>query len=463
MNSIQSHIRSRLTHAKESCDKELRKITQGITTYVEQELEKERAADTMEANLAAMEELRVTESEADSEGTGVDGDESDTAMTLHRPVLRQRVSSSLLSHQYTNSMQADLGPVANTAPPSLPGSAQGSPTTRSIALPVSRQHSLSARGRPGAASPRRFSAVQRRSSNLAPKAADISAALSRTLSRTTSASADSVNSSRSTSRSRSPMPSLSVSQSRRSQTPADPRSPSQATESDAASPFVALLQAIITVATDVLDTNVNALLSKSGLCAEFIQKVQHIGKAWDDHPEWPCRGWYVQLLLAVAGLSRVVEWWEAEKGFWKFDDKDDAADSEPIIFVAKSANEDRRPSIPLVAPSLSRTASDSGIKLPVAGKRKKLSSSPAEMDIGDQSQQGVFPQTPTSAATQAAFTSSATSFMKPTAQDLRVAAEEVRSATILMELDLDGETFHYLSPVWQTVVGYVSYTVSVVC
>lgn len=461
MNSIQTHIRSRLTHAKESCDKELRKITQGITVYVEQELEKERAADVMEQNLAAMEELRVTESEAESEGTGIDGDESDTAMTLHRPVLRQRISSSLLSnYQYTNPQ--DLAPTASTAPPSLPGSAHGSPTTRSVALPVSRQQSLSARGRPGSASPRRFSAVQRRSSNLAPKAADISAALSRTLSRTTSAaSADSAASSRSTSRSRSPMPSLSVSRSRRSATPADPRSPSQQTESDAASPFVALLQAIITVATDVLDTNVNTLLSRSGLCAEFIQKVQHIGKAWDDHPEWPCRGWYVQLLLAVAGLSRVVEWWEAEKGFWKFDDKDDAADSEPIIFVAKSANEDRRPSIPLVAPPLSRTASDSGIKLPLTDKRKRISSSPLEIDISDPSQQAIRPQTPTTAAKVASPATA--SPMKPTAHDLRIAAEEVRSATILMELDLDGETFHYLSPVWQTVIGYASICPLVLC
>lgn len=38
---------------------------------------------------------------------------------------------------------------------------------------------------------------------------------------------------------------------------------------------------------------------------------------------------------------------------------------------------------------------------------------------------------------------------------LREAVEEVRNATILMELQLDGESFQYLSPVWTDVVGYV--------
>lgn len=39
------------------------------------------------------------------------------------------------------------------------------------------------------------------------------------------------------------------------------------------------------------------------------------------------------------------------------------------------------------------------------------------------------------------------------AEDLRNAVEEVRSATIMMELSLEGQLFHYLSPVWEDVVG----------
>ena len=30
-------------------------------------------------------------------------------------------------------------------------------------------------------------------------------------------------------------------------------------------------------------------------------------KAWDNHPDWHGRNWYVQVLLAVASLSPVVE------------------------------------------------------------------------------------------------------------------------------------------------------------
>lgn len=36
---------------------------------------------------------------------------------------------------------------------------------------------------------------------------------------------------------------------------------------------------------------------------------------------------------------------------------------------------------------------------------------------------------------------------------MRNAVEEVRNATIMMELSLDGRRFHYLSPVWEDVVG----------
>jgi serine/threonine-protein kinase RIM15 len=48
----------------------------------------------------------------------------------------------------------------------------------------------------------------------------------------------------------------------------------------------------------------------------IVQKVQIIGKAWDDHLDWHGRNWYVQVLGAVATFSCVVEWWEAQKQFW---------------------------------------------------------------------------------------------------------------------------------------------------
>lgn len=39
------------------------------------------------------------------------------------------------------------------------------------------------------------------------------------------------------------------------------------------------------------------------------------------------------------------------------------------------------------------------------------------------------------------------------ALDLKSAVEEVRSATFLLELSLDGERFQYVSPVWKDIVG----------
>jgi serine/threonine-protein kinase RIM15 len=96
---------------------------------------------------------------------------------------------------------------------------------------------------------------------------------------------------------------------------------------------------IIAVATDVTDMSVAQLTSQPKICESLVQRVQNIGKAWDDHPDWHGRNWYVQVLLAVASLSRVVEWWEAEKQFWNFDDNDDEQD-EPLTFVMKPADEE---------------------------------------------------------------------------------------------------------------------------
>ena len=109
----------------------------------------------------------------------------------------------------------------------------------------------------------------------------------------------------------------------------------------AESAFIVLLQEIITIATEVLDTPISKLTKTPGICAEYISRVQQIGDAWSDNPELPCRGWYVQLLLAIAGLSRVVEWWEAEKGFWSFEEGVDDS-GEPILFIAKPTIESRR-------------------------------------------------------------------------------------------------------------------------
>ncbi|KAF9359638.1 hypothetical protein BGX26_011884 [Mortierella sp. AD094] len=81
-------------------------------------------------------------------------------------------------------------------------------------------------------------------------------------------------------------------------------------------PFILTLQELISVAQLMLDTSLKTILDNKGACTNFVTKLQVIGKAWDHNRNWPCRAWYVKALLAVAGLARVVQWWEAERSHW---------------------------------------------------------------------------------------------------------------------------------------------------
>ncbi|KAF9437362.1 hypothetical protein BGZ76_001030 [Entomortierella beljakovae] len=81
-------------------------------------------------------------------------------------------------------------------------------------------------------------------------------------------------------------------------------------------PFILTLQELISVAQLMLDTSLKTILDNKGACTNFVTKLQMIGKAWDLNRNWPCRAWYVKALLAVAGLARVVQWWEAERSHW---------------------------------------------------------------------------------------------------------------------------------------------------
>jgi serine/threonine-protein kinase RIM15 len=149
--------------------------------------------------------------------------------------------------------------------------------------PIKRQMMLPAA--PGLSSPPR-----RRRSSAVPPRAFVESRLGRNLSNAMNGfPPNSAASSRSTSRSRSPMPPNASLES-------DRQSPSFGVEvgdSDSAIPstFLATLQVVIDIATEVLDTSITALTSRPGSCPELVQKVQHIGSAWDDHPDWPERGW----------------------------------------------------------------------------------------------------------------------------------------------------------------------------
>ncbi|KAG0749168.1 hypothetical protein G6F23_001286 [Rhizopus arrhizus] len=78
--------------------------------------------------------------------------------------------------------------------------------------------------------------------------------------------------------------------------------------------FILTLQDLIGYAQYVLDTDLEVLLESKDLCADIVSKVQAIGSHWEVNRDWPCREWYVRLLLSVAALNRVIEWWQAERG-----------------------------------------------------------------------------------------------------------------------------------------------------
>ena len=409
MNTVRQHIKLRLATAKENCDKELAKVVLGITAHVETELQ--RAAEATEApfddgtfgELVSEGEAGAFEMDSESEAPG-EGDETgqtDSEGGTSRPPSRSR---------------SQLAP---------------SPNEGSIPTPSSPKKMRTD-------SPRRISLAPRsRHLTSLPRQNDFLS--SYTISKGDPNSAPdtpSASSSRSNSRSRSPLPPQIV----RNLSATGSRSPARSSVSHlpfsgdlAQSAFIVLLQDIIMVATEILDTPIATLTARSGACAEYIQRVQQIGKAWDENPELSCRGWYVQLLLAVAGLSRVVEWWEAEKGFWTFDDTDEA-DAEPIVFVAKPSTLSPASLLKSPAPHDSAEFSASTSKY-----------SPLGIDLG--TTESVVDDAPTPVMAQ--------DTIQKDADDLRHTVEQVRSQTLLMELSLDGQLFQYLSSAWEELVGSV--------
>lgn len=258
-------------------------------------------------------------------------------------------------------------------------------------------------------------------------------------------------SSRSTSRSHSPMP--------------GPRfllpsaQPGSHEAADADRKFLATLQELILAATDVLETSVNALLARPARCGEIVQQLQKIGSTWDDHDDWPGRSWYVDILMAVAGLSRLLDWWEAEKGFWNFDDE---AENEPILFVMKPVTNDRSDHSNSVSGS---TAGDYFRMAPGAFERSPLRTSLRVEPEEPMQPAGALldvptPHAPSSPSTAKVPAGPAVGAPAPActpkaqaADDLRFMTEHAKSVNIVMELGLQGDDVQYINDAIMEVTG----------
>ncbi|WWC60586.1 uncharacterized protein I303_103160 [Kwoniella dejecticola CBS 10117] len=390
--SVRKHVKHRLNAAKDICDVTLKKTIEAITGFVERQRQEED--QTEEIPIDYFDALNMNDSPLIDTET-----ESDTGERFESEGNRSRAVSS------------SRGPSRR---PSISHPAL-SPTKRLSMLPASPSRQISSR--------RRSSAVPR---NYQPARAsrNMSLALDRTQSNT---------SSRSTSRSRSPMPGV-----------VRTTAQTQLDEADDDQLFLIALQELIVLATEALDSSVNALVARPSLCTEIIQKLQTVGSKWDKHDDWPGRDWYVDILMAVANLSRVLDWWEAEKGFWNFDEDDE---NEPLLFVMKPSREGLK----------EEPRFEQEFKAALAIGDSRYSPALLPTVVSDRPASAISLEVP-SPTSSAPYTAKAPGpgVGTPKAQaveDLRFLAEHAKSVNIVMELSLQGEQIEYVNDAIMEVVG----------
>jgi serine/threonine-protein kinase RIM15 len=472
MPFVRRHVTRRLKAAKAECDKELQRVTNSITAFFEERL---RDGDETER------EVRERERERDRESQNGDAEHSRDGFFLHASDLRSALQTDESSSdggyeaevEYSrHSRQRAFPDEPDHSAPSLthwsssPGlltasSASSSPSSlrRQQTLPLDRplSSSTSSAGVAGFPSPESNSG-RKQSNAIAPAPWSVQG-ISRRLSRSIHIpvrTGHSAQSSRSTSRSRSPLPPTggvrtSFSESLSSASGPNRRS-SRLLLDNPIDPIMTVLYELIAVSTDVVDMSITQLTAQPKVCESVVQRVQSIGKAWDEHPDWHGRNWYVQVLLAVASLSRVVEWWEAEKQFWNFDDNDDELD-EPLAFVTKPADEDvSLPSLPVKRPlaefdltKLSLDESKTRLTRPPSQGRRPRDEQPKLLSTSAAEPEQSHGSTKTQDNNESARVLAT--------ERLRLQAETAQNQNIVMELSLDGDHFIWINYAWRVVVG----------
>ncbi|KAJ7765031.1 hypothetical protein DFH07DRAFT_811194 [Mycena maculata] len=448
MPFVRRHVTRRLKAAKSECDKDLQRITNNITVFFEERLREgdhETEREQRDRDFADPEPLRdpfvfhpadlrsALQDESSSDG----GYEAETEFTRHsRHTSNSSLSPGSLRRQTTTPWDRD-----RPLPSSVSSSAvSSSPATSAILLPDAP------------------SLTRKSAATGAPTAWATPGIPSRRLSRTIhipNRPSLSGHSSRSTSRSRSPLPPVSThnSFSEYGNPPPNPRRSSRILVDDPIDPIMTALYDIIGVATDITDMSIQQLTAQPKICESLVQRIQNIGKAWDEHPDWHGRNWYVQVLLAVASLSRVVEWWEAEKQFWNFDDNDDELE-EPLTFVTKPADEQVVPT-----PTVRRADHDhEGFRLSAEDEAKlKLSRPPSnnrrlrDEHPKEPSASGP-PEPETHSRGGSRIQQNNESARVLATERLRLQAETAQNQNIVIELSLDGDHFIWVNYAWRFVV-----------
>jgi serine/threonine-protein kinase RIM15 len=218
-------------------------------------------------------------------------------------------------------------------------------------------------------------------------------------------------------------------------------------------PFILTLQDLICLAQSVLDTDLEVFLENSGACADTVSSIQQIGEKWDYHKDWPCRTWYVRLLLSIAALNRVVEWWQAERSFW-------ASSSAAIASTptATASNSTTTTVTPLFKPLVINTLTGNYYNLNNPFQQQQFDTSGAFYMNDSPATSNDFGSTRFSTTKTPRTRDNSTYSFAPYDNDdetyqLQEEAEIGQSGTIVMELSLNSSIVQYLSPVWQDVVG----------
>ncbi|TDL29412.1 hypothetical protein BD410DRAFT_811059 [Rickenella mellea] len=469
MPFIKRHVTRRLKTAKQECDKELHRVTNAITSFFEERLregDQERDRDYRDSRdfrdhvtdhdpRSARESLifnpgdlrsALQLDDTNSDG-GYDAEYEGSRHSRQRASLED-ASSPTLTH-WSSSPGIHTASVSSS-PASL--RRQNTLPKDRAPLPQTSSASSAPNTTPVESSPRRPP-----STSTLPTAWSSSGPSSRRLSRSIHIPVRPVRSgqsSRSTSRSRSPLPPTAHNSFTESAPSTSPnRRASRILVDDPVDPIMTVLYEIIAVATDITEMSLAQLTAQPKVCSQLVQRVQNIGKAWDEHPDWHGRNWYVQVLLAVASLSRVVEWWEAEKQFWNFEDDDDEL-AEPFTFLLKPADE--------AAPTPStisgvetdqrklNTDEENRLRLHRPTSQGRRSRDEARKDIG----LALTPQRETEPTRPHNKPLDKTESARVLATErLRLQAEKAQNHNIVMELSLDGDHLVWINYAWNIVVG----------
>ncbi|KAH8118381.1 hypothetical protein DFH11DRAFT_1567044 [Phellopilus nigrolimitatus] len=456
MPFIKRHVTRRLKSAKQECDKDLQRVTNAITAFFEERLregdvdqsdveptrEPTRDSMTIPYNIGDHRSLHTDDTSSDG---GYDAELEGSRHSRQRASLEDPLAIGLTRWASSPGLLAaslSSSPASMQRQSTLPRdkpSGQASASTSAL-TPVD-------------SSPRKVPV------NTVPTPWAQQSRVSRRLSRTIHIpvrASRSGQSSRSTSRSRSPLPGSSHhgGYSEHAASTSPNRRSSRILVDDPVDPIMTTLYEIIGVATDITDMSISQLTAQPKICTQLVQRVQHIGKAWDEHPDWHGRNWYVQVLLAVASLSRVVEWWEAEKQFWNFDDDEDEEQAEPFAFLLKPADE--------TAPTPTTTYSreTDGIKQltlsPDDESRLRLSrntSQPGHTREEMRRTSTTVPKDADLARQPVKPLDTAESARVLATERLRLQAEQAQNQNIVIELSLDGDHLQWINYAWALVVG----------